>query len=453
MCPLLQTGWWRCYGGQSVVDGSRRMVFTVAMVSDFFYPNMGGVESHIFQLAQCLMELGHRVIVVTHNYGDRVGVRYMTNMLKVYYLPIIPFYNKSVLPTIICSLPSFRHIFLTERVNIVHGHSAFSSLAHEALLVATLLDLPTVFTDHSLFGFSDASAIVTNMFLKFSLANTSHSICVSHTGKENTVLRGSVPPDRVSVIPNAVDSVAFRPGPQREPGRTGVVVVVLGSRLVYRKGVDLVVEVVPRLCRARFNRGRVRVDFIIAGDGPKRILLEEMIEREGLQERVEMIGELQHGEVRGRLLTRGDIFLNTSLTEAFCMAIVEAASCGLTVVSTAVGGIPEVLPDQFIFFVEPTADSITAGLGRAVRAVLAGSRPPPAAGNRFVAAAYNWRAVAARTEAVYHAVSSRRPFSLARRVRNMWETSSLAGPIMACIYLACHYFILMLEFLNPLVQI
>ena len=37
--------------------------------------------------------------------------------------------------------------------------------------------------------FSDASAVVTNCFLRYSLANASHTICVSHTGKENTVLR------------------------------------------------------------------------------------------------------------------------------------------------------------------------------------------------------------------------------------------------------------------------
>ena len=39
---------------------------------------------------------------------------------------------------------------------------------------------------------------------------------------------------------------------------------------------------------------------------------------------------------------QGDIFINASLTEAFCMAIVEAAAAGLMVVSTAVGGVPEV---------------------------------------------------------------------------------------------------------------
>ena len=392
-----------------------------------------------------MIERGHRVLVVTHAYGDRVGVRYMTNMLKVFYLPIMPFYNKSVLPTIVCSLPYLRHILVTEKVDLVHGHSAFSSLAHEALMIGTLLNLPTVFTDHSLFGFSDASAIVTNTFLKFSLANTSHTICVSHTGKENTVLRGSVMPEKVSVIPNAVDSVAFRPPKQVKPvGR--IVTVVLGSRLVYRKGVDLVVEVVPGICRKRFGGGRVRVDFIVAGDGPKRILLEEMIEKHSLQSRVIMLGELQHSEVRDKLLVKGDIFLNTSLTEAFCMAIVEAASCGLSVVSTAVGGIPEVLPEKFIYFVEPSVSSIQAGLVTAVEDVITGNRPGPGEGNKFVSTAYNWRDVAARTEAVYQAVQGRERPSLAHRVRNMWEASTMAGPIMAMLYLFCHYFTLLLDY-------
>lgn len=53
------------------------------MASDFFYPNMGGVEEHIFNLSQCLLMKGYKVIVLTHSYKDRVGVRYMTNGLKV----------------------------------------------------------------------------------------------------------------------------------------------------------------------------------------------------------------------------------------------------------------------------------------------------------------------------------------------------------------------------------
>jgi len=424
----------------------------ICMVSDFFYPNMGGVESHLFQLAQCLMELGHKVIIVTHFYGDRRGVRWMTNFLKVYYLPILPFYNKSVLPTIVCSLPYLRHIFLKEGVTVVHGHSAFSTLANEALFAASLLDIPSVFTDHSLFGFSDASAIVTNTFLQYSLVNTTHTICVSHTGKENTVLRSKVPPGNVSVIPNAVDSVMFEPGPKS--GREGVeevVTVVIGSRLVYRKGIDLVAAIVPNICSKKFGKnGKVRVDFIVAGDGPKRIVLEEMIENHYLQSRVIMLGELQHSQVRDQLLIKGDIFLNTSLTEAFCMAIVEAVSCGLVVVSTAVGGIPEVLPPKFIYFVEPTVASIVAGLSRAVEDVVEDKRPDPRECNEFVKNAYNWRDVARRTRDVYTNICRRPAPTLAKKVRNLWECGPIAGPLVAMLYLFCHYFLLVLDWFRPI---
>ena len=102
---------------------------------------------------------------------------------------------------------------------------------------------------------------------------------------------------------------------------------------------------IPRICEAN-----PYVEFLIAGDGPKRVDLEQMREQHVLQDRVTLLGALPHHQIRD-VLVRGHIFLNTSLTEAFCIAIVEAASCGLLgslfilgllVVSTQVGGIPEV---------------------------------------------------------------------------------------------------------------
>lgn len=74
-----------------------------------------------------------------------------------------------------------------------------------------------MFTDHSLFGFADLSAVVTNKLLEITLSNVNHCICVSHTGKENTVLRANVPKENVSVIPNAVDTAFFTPNPSQRP--------------------------------------------------------------------------------------------------------------------------------------------------------------------------------------------------------------------------------------------
>lgn len=67
-------------GGTQVNDGGPQ---SVLMVSDFFLPNTGGVELHMYSLAQRLIQRGHKVTVLTHAYGDRCGVRYMTNGLKV----------------------------------------------------------------------------------------------------------------------------------------------------------------------------------------------------------------------------------------------------------------------------------------------------------------------------------------------------------------------------------
>ncbi|MEQ2288894.1 hypothetical protein AMECASPLE_027569 [Ameca splendens] len=206
----------------------------ICMVSDFFYPNMGGVESHIYQLSQCLIEKGHKVVIVTHAYGRRKGVRYLTNGLKVYYLPLQVMYNQSTATTCFHSLPLLRCVFVRERITVVHAHSSFSAMAHDALFHAKTMGLNTVFTDHSLFGFADVSSVLTNKLLTVSLCDTNHIVCVSYTSKENTVLRATLNPEIVSVIPNAVDPTDFTPDPSRRPPDRITIVVI--SRLVYRKG-------------------------------------------------------------------------------------------------------------------------------------------------------------------------------------------------------------------------
>ncbi|XP_067640595.1 phosphatidylinositol N-acetylglucosaminyltransferase subunit A isoform X2 [Eurosta solidaginis] len=259
----------------------------------------------------------------------------------------------------LCQIPLVRCVLLRECIDIVHGHSAFSTLAHEAMIIGSMLGLRTVFTDHSLFGFADLSAVFTNKMLQIDLANVNHCICVSHIGKENTVLRAHIPKEKVSVIPNAVDTALFTPDPSKRP-TNGTINIVVASRLVYRKGIDLLAGLIPRF------RHIPNINFIIVGDGPKRDLLEEVREKANMQNRVELIGAVEHSQVRD-ILVRGHIFVNTSLTEAYCMAIVEAASCGLQVVSTRVGGIPEVLPKNLIILTEPEIDSVHKGVLKAIK--------------------------------------------------------------------------------------
>ena len=140
-----------------------------------------------------------------------------------------------------------RQVFIRERIQIVHTHQATSSLGHEALLCAKAMGLKTVYTDHSLFGFADAACIHINKVLKMILTYLDAAISVSYTNKENLTLRAMLSPYMIHVIPNAVDCSKFVPNPgMRRPLNTINVVVM--SRLTYRKGVDMLLNIIPPLC-------------------------------------------------------------------------------------------------------------------------------------------------------------------------------------------------------------
>jgi hypothetical protein len=231
--------------------------------------------------------------------------------------------------------------------------------------------------------------------LNFTCSLTNHVICVSHTSKENTVLRANIAPADVSVIPNAVDTTMFTPNPAAR--KSNCITIVCITRLVYRKGVDLMVEIIPLICKQYDH-----VNFVIGGDGPMRVALDQMRENHQLQDRVEMLGQVPHTQVRN-VLVRGHIYLNCSLTEAFCIAILEAASCGLLVVSTKVGGVPEVMPHHMIKYAPPDGRELTRVLARAI--VKDVKDVVPQEFHERVRRMYSWQDVAMRTCKVYDKVA------------------------------------------------
>lgn len=249
----------------------------------------------------------------------------------------------------------------------------------------------TVFTDHSLFEFADLPSIHLNKVLKWALSEVDAAIAVSHTNKENLALRARIDPSKIYVIPNAVDTTKFTPdlSLKENNGKINIVVV---CRMNFRKGVDLLVDIIPEVIRKYPN-----VNFIIGGDGPKLDLLKQLRDKYNLGDRMELLGRVEHKHVRN-VFCRGDIFLNTSLTEAFCIAILEAASCGLLCVSTNVGGICELLPDQMIYLAPPQPQKLIAQLERAIENY---QSIDPFHYHETVKSLYSWRNVAYRVEKVY----------------------------------------------------
>lgn len=132
------------------------------------------------------------------------------------------------------------------------------------------------------------------------------------------------------------------------------------------------------------------------------------------------------------------------------MAIVEAASCGLQVVSTKVGGIPEVLPENLIILCEPSVKSLCDGLEKAIAQLRSGTLPSPEAVHNKVKTFYTWRDVAERTEKVYERVAGEKVLPMNERLdRLISHCGPVTGYIFALLAVLNFLFLVFLRWMTP----
>ena len=202
----------------------------------------------------------------------------------------------------------------------------------------------------------------------------------------------------VGVIHNGVDADEFRPLPRGGEFRTrfGVgtdaFVLVSVGRLVGLKGLRVVIEALPGLPGAH---------FIIAGEGPEQQRLAQRATDLGVAGRVHFAGRVAHEELP-RLLAHADAFVQPSVgEESFGISIVEAMACGLPVLASSLGGMPEiVLPGETGELLPPgDVTAWTAAIGRLVEDG-GYRRRLGAAGRRRAEEHFTWAANARQLEAL-----------------------------------------------------
>lgn len=156
-------------------------------------------------------------------------------------------------------------------------------------------------------------------------------------------------PAKAVVIRPAVDPTFFRPADDAPAPHAEFHLITTGS-LIWRKGLEYM------LAAARLLRERgVPVRLEIIGDGPERQHLNYTIVDMDLGDCVELSGKLAPADVRARLQT-ADAFVFSSLSEGISNAVLEAMACGLPVVSTNCGGMPEAVTDGVEGYLVPTRD-------------------------------------------------------------------------------------------------
>lgn len=217
--------------------------------------------------------------------------------------------------------------------------------------LARRLGLPYVVKVHG----SDLNALAPSGMRRRQVVTALHDaaavISVSRAlGDKATEL--GVPAERLHVIYNGVDAALFRPGDRADArGALGLPssgrVVLYAGNLKPEKGC---LDLLDAFASAPDMPADCRLAFV--GDGPARSALARRRDEHGLGERVILAGARPHAELP-TWMQAADLLCLPSHSEGVPNVVLEAMSCGLPVVATRVGGIPEVLPDLAGIMVPP----------------------------------------------------------------------------------------------------
>jgi glycosyltransferase involved in cell wall biosynthesis len=173
-------------------------------------------------------------------------------------------------------------------------------------------------------------------------AQSARIVAVSDFSRRQIVSRMASAADRVRVVPTGVDTTFFHPASRADVrSRLGLPVdecVVLGvGRLAGVKQFDRLITAFA-VAAARGTPGRL----IIAGGGPERAKLQQLIDTFGMNDRISLAGYCEPERLRG-LMQAADLQVCSSAFENLSLAILESFACGTPVLGTPGGGTPELL--------------------------------------------------------------------------------------------------------------
>lgn len=335
----------------------QRKSLGILMITPFFSPNIGGVETHLDDLCRYLQKRGHKIFVITYQplttklKGQSLELKQNMIVRRIGWFGYNLFHRLEPYPLLefiylTPMLLGHSLVFLfscRSKVDVIHAHGL--NAACVAKVLAKIFRKKSVVSIHAIYDLPKKPILARLMRVTLSSFDV---VLVLAARSKKELMRIGLDGNRIRVFTYWVDQNIFRPMYKMECkkklGLGDRFVVLFVGRLLEIKGVRLLLDVAKKLSDVK------DVLFMFVGDGP---LADEVKAASYNSGNIIYVGKVENRKL-SIYYNAADITVVPSLyEEGFGRVILEALSCGTPVIASNRGGIPEALDDSVGVLIEP----------------------------------------------------------------------------------------------------
>lgn len=303
------------------------------------YPTHGGSGVIASELALGLAERGHEIHIVSYATPFRLRAFHQNVFIHEVEVASYPLFKYP--PYALSLATKLSEVSEEHGIDVIHAHyavphAASAYLAKQILRSRTMKIITTLHgTDITLVGADKSFYRV----IKFGIEESDGVTAVSNYLRNRTIDEFNIERE-ICVIPNFVDTERCV---ERDDACTRETYAPHGEKILMHasnfRPVKRVSDVVRIFARVR---EQIPAKLLLVGEGPERLFVQQLVKELKLNDDVRFLGEQDYIE---SLLGCADIFLLTSEQESFGLVALEAQACGVPVIGTDIGGLPEVVAD------------------------------------------------------------------------------------------------------------
>lgn len=302
------------------------------------YPTFGGSGVVATELGIALAEHGHEIHFITYKQPVRLQLLHNNVHYHEVSVPSYPLFHYQ--PYELALSSKLVNMAKLHEIEIVHVHyaipHAYAGYMAKQMLAQEGIFIPMVTTLHG----TDITLVGSHPFYKpavtFSINNSDAVTSVSQSLKDDTLRLFNIKKE-IEVVPNFIDTKKYEnlySNCEREliaSNNEKIITHISNIRKVKR--VDDVIEIFDRIQK------ELPAKLVIVGDGPEKESLENLCKKKGIDEKVLFVGNSHEVD---KILCFSDLFILPSEHESFGLVALEAMVCGVPVISSNAGGLPEV---------------------------------------------------------------------------------------------------------------